>query len=341
MASKFCCDDCRKEFKVKDGKEIIKDYVICLICNRATANVTGVHLRNHPEWTAERYRSKFPDSQIIALNVLKFIKVGSKKAGDLMKLDSYKANLRNRMTGDLNPMHRSKTSDLERKSISPFSSEFYLKRNSDLTREEAEVMARSKMTEKKIVSWNKQDYWKSKGYTEEEAKEIVSKKQSTFSLEKCIEKYGEEEGRKKWIERQNKWANNYKKLNYSKKSQDLFKSIYPEVSNKYKEIYFATLDENKIIKDIGKNNEYRLILNDKVIFPDFFVKDAKKIIEFDGIYWHDHKRRNKPENQKRENERDISVLESGYSILRVNELEWDKDPDSTIRKCLDFILETI
>lgn len=339
MASKFCCDDCRKEFKVKDGKEIEKDYVICRICNRATANITGVHLRNHPGWTAERYRSEFPDSQVIALNVLEGIKTGSKKAGDLMKLDSYKENMRNKMTGELNPMHKSKTSDLERKRISPFSPEFYLKKNTNLTREKAEELARSKMMEKKIVSWTNKGYWESKGYSEEEAKEIVSKKQATFSMEKCIEKYGQEEGRKRWVERQKKWAKNYKKLNYSKKSQDLFREIYPDVSKKYNEIYFATLNESKIIKDDGKNNEYRLALNNRVIFPDFFVKDAKKIIEFDGIYWHDHKRRNKPENQKRENERDISILESGYSILRINELEWDKDPDSTIKKCLDFILD--
>jgi hypothetical protein len=340
MASKFCCNDCRKEFKVKDGKEIVKDYVICRICNRATANVTGVHLRNHPEWSAEKYRSEFRDSPIIALNVLEGIKIGSKKAGDLMKLESYKDNLRKKISGELNPMHKSKTSDLERKSISPFSPEFYLKKNSALSREDAEKMARSKMMEKKIVSWNNQEYWKAKGYTEEEAKDIVSKKQSTFSLEKCIEKYGEEEGRKKWMERQKKWAKNYKKLNYSKKSQDLFRSIYPEISKNYKEIYFATLNSSKAIKDEGKNNEYRLILDNKVIFPDFFVKDAKKIIEFDGVYWHDHKRRNKPENQKRENERDISILESGYSILRINELEWDNDHDSVIKKCIDFILES-
>ena len=40
------------------------------------------------------------------------------------------------------------------------------------------------------------DYWiEKKGYNEEEAKIKLSERQSTFSLEKCISKYGEEEGK--------------------------------------------------------------------------------------------------------------------------------------------------
>lgn len=51
------------------------------------------------------------------------------------------------------------------------------------------------------------EYWLKRGYSEQEAKEKLIERQSTFSLEKCIQKYGKEEGIKVFQERQNKWQN--------------------------------------------------------------------------------------------------------------------------------------
>jgi hypothetical protein len=335
--SQFCSGECRKEYKVKEGKELGIDYVICQICNRATANVTGAHMRNHKGWTPERYKLEFPNSQIIASNVLEKIREGSVKAGGRMREDYHRERLRKSFSGERNPMHKSNTTEEKRKSSSPFSPDFYLSRNPNLSLDEAKSMARKKLSENAVVSWVKEEYWMNKGFTKEESQKIISKKQSTFSLEKCIEKYGEIEGKKRWLDRQEKWIKNYRKTNYSKKSQELFSSIYPIIKNKYQNIYFATLDENKQIVDTGKNHEYRIRLKDRIIMPDFYVEDIKKIIEFDGIYWHDYKRRNKPENQKREEERDKSLIDSGYSILRINEKEWENDPVEVIKKCMEFI----
>jgi hypothetical protein len=337
MASQFCTIDCRKEFKVKEGKQLGRDYVICKICNRATSNVTGVHLRNHPGWTAEKYRTEFPGTPVIAASVLEKITEGSKKAGARMREPEHKERLSKIATGKNNPMHKSRTTEEKRKSVSPFSPNFYLERYPNMSLDEATSMAKNKLSENAVISWVKEEYWMKKGHTQEEAKKIISEKQSTFSLEKCVEKYGEEDGKKRWLDRQEKWAKNYKKTNYSKKSQDLFTTIYPIIKNKYKDIYFATLNENKQILDTGKNHEFRLRLNDRVILPDFYIKDNNKIIEFDGIYWHDHVRRNKPENKKREEEKDRELINSGYSILRINEREWEDNPIEVIKKCIDFI----
>jgi len=48
-------------------------------------------------------------------------------------------------------------------------------------------------------------YWIKQGYTEAESKIKVSESQSTFTLAKCIKKYGKEEGTKKFEARQNRW----------------------------------------------------------------------------------------------------------------------------------------
>jgi len=54
------------------------------------------------------------------------------------------------------------------------------------------------------------EYWINKGFSEEEAKQKVSERQRTFTLKKCIEKYGKKEGTKRWEERQEKWQKTLK-----------------------------------------------------------------------------------------------------------------------------------
>ena len=125
--------------------------------------------------------------------------------------------------------------------------------------------------------------------------------------------------------------NNYKKSNFSKVSQDLFWKLY-EMIDKKDEIYFATL-KDEIKDDSGKNNEYKLRLKDKILGPDFFIKNKNKIIEFDGTYYH----RNIPENKKRDLSRDIIIKENGYEILHVNESEYKKEPNRIINNCFIFL----
>lgn len=63
---------------------------------------------------------------------------------------------------------------------------------------------------------NRIEYWLDKGYSLEEALEKLTKRQSTFSLEKCIKKYGETEGLVKFYKRQEKWQ----KSLYENKTDD-------------------------------------------------------------------------------------------------------------------------
>ena len=153
----------------------------------------------------------------------------------------------------------------------------------------------------------------------------------TFSLEICIKKHGEEKGRRVWVERQKKWHDNYEKSNFSKVSQTLFWDVYSKMSEEdQKDTFFAQLGKNKKKDDSGKNNEKSLIVNNKVISPDFLIESKKMVIEFDGDYWHS-KRQNKDAY------RDRILRESGYTVLHIPEKDFKKDAEKVVQSCLDFI----
>jgi len=111
--------------------------------------------------------------------------------------------------------------DYKRNSIRPIKKEYWIEKG--YSEEEAIKMAIQKKEEnnkkgskvRSSFSEEKQkessprciEYWVKRGYSKDNAKQEVSKVQSTFSLEKCIENYGETEGRIVWENRQKKWQN--------------------------------------------------------------------------------------------------------------------------------------
>ena len=141
-------------------------------------------------------------------------------------------------SGVNNPAHHSKTTELERKQRSPKCIEFYELKYPELSHEEHERMlnehislVNSKLTPDKICT--KIEYWIAKGYTEKEAREKLIERQRTFTLEKCISKYGEIKGRQVFEERQEKWQktlhDSFRKTNkgisQSMESNNLFSHV--------------------------------------------------------------------------------------------------------------------
>lgn len=98
-------------------------------------------------------------------------------------------------------------------------------------------------------------------------------------------------------------------------------------------VFFAQLSENKTKDVSGLNNEYRLLLN-RLIRPDFMDLSKKKIIEFDGWYWHGKVGRG---NKERDNERDRAILDSGYDVFHVAEMDFRINPDEVLNKCMSFL----
>jgi hypothetical protein len=193
---------------------------------------------------------------------------------------------------------------------------------------------------------NRIEYWLKQGYSEEEAKKKLSERQSTFSLEKCILRYGERKGASIWKKRQEKWQqtlknkteqeikeiNKRKVVNgllsfnkgYSKISQELFWNIYNRLHDKFN-IYFATKENN------NKNNEYIVETEHGIRLLDFYIEELRLCIEYDGYFWH---KKRKKEDLLRENEIYKSI--PGIRILRITENEY-VNKEATIKKCLDFI----
>ena len=175
------------------------------------------------------------------------------------------------------------------------------------------------------------EYWTDKANGNRELGEkLLTNRQTTFSKEKCILKYGEEIGIEKWNKRQTKWLKSFSKNNYSKISQELFNSIKKIYD--CKNVYYATHERPDMLK--YKNKEYRLNLNSRSILPDFIDLEKKKIIEFDGNYWHNQK---VPQNPQREKNRDKAIIEMGYEVIHISESDYKKNPEREIQKCINFL----
>jgi G:T-mismatch repair DNA endonuclease (very short patch repair protein) len=347
--SKFCCAECRIEnIVLQKSKDTGDEYVTCMLCNRAVFNVTGNHLsKYHPEYTSEMYRKEFPDSPVESRSTWERKREGSIKAGARMREPEMKKLFSELLKGENNPMHRSKTTDEERRAISPFSPDFYLKRDPSLALDEAQKLAQDKTKEAtdKIVSWTQIEYWTREGHTEEEAKAIISEKQKTFSLEICIEKYGEEAGRKRWEERQEKWKS--KVFNDETFIGGGHSMIATEMINGV----LISLQEKGYNGEIFHGERERFINNGKgnVFKYDLTFQDERKIIEFNGDFWHCNPELfepdfwSKPKKMTAQEIWDYDVKkkqaaeEQGYELLYIWERDYRNNKQATIDRCIDFI----
>jgi very-short-patch-repair endonuclease len=278
--------------------------VVCQLCQQKMKELTNHIFRKH-NVKAQEYKKLYPGSPI--------------RCESLLQKQS------NRMKGEKNIAYQHDGR------LSPFSDKFFKGTNKV---EETKVKAK---LNKQLLNKDttKIEYWleKTKGDLIE-AKKLLSQRQSTFSLTKCISKYGEENGRNIWLNRQEKWHNNFKKSNFSKISQDLFWNISKQINN-LNGIYFAQLNENKEKDLSGANNELRLKL-ERIILPDFIDAHQKKIIEFDGTYWHGKIGHG---NKEREQERNRILIDNEYKILHINESDYNNDKQGTITKCLNFLTQ--
>ena len=174
--------------------------------------------------------------------------------------------------------------------------------------------------EKRILPSNV-EYWTNRGFSRDESILKVSERQSTFTLEKCIEKYGECLGRKRWQDRQDKWQNTlinkpdyeeikikrvscFKHRKASKQSLLLFIPLYKWLRKKG-----YTRSDMRL--GITGSSEFLLNENGKIRLYDFTIISLNAIIEFHGTAWH-------PKSEEDDNWKSI------VSEMTAKE-KWDRD----------------
>lgn len=155
-------------------------------------------------------------------------------------------------------------------------------------------------------NWKKEftmmpEYYLSRGMTLTDAKNAVHERQTTFSLQKCILRYGEIEGTRVWSQRQEKWLNTLAFKSDAEKQDILRRKVVPmgRASRESLSVFVPLhkmLIEHMICSDSDvyygyeKRNEWFLADSENFFLYDFCVPKLKLIIEYQGKVWHpDHR----------------------------------------------------
>lgn len=339
--SKYCCHNHFIFGKNKEKFPDNTDYVKCKICGYR-ANDLHWHTRKYHSMSIKEYCSKYNISEIELTS-----QQCRKHNSEMQKLAYKEGRLQGWGYGDKNPSHsnefksgRNSAWSMNFKGYDGLSDDEKRQRIKELSNKVVDKMNSNSNNSLRI------DYYTSRGYSLDEAKQMLKDRQATFTLEKCIEKYGKEKGQEIFEARQKKWQDTLnakpqeererilkaKMCNgrgYSKISQELFIQLEKHIHDEYDEIFYATNGNNI-------NNEY-VVFNcytNTSYLLDFYVKDNNKVIEFDGDYWHGERRGNQLRDKQREN--DLKAL--GYvNILHVKERDYRNNPQAVIDECLQFI----
>jgi len=116
------------------------------------------------------------------------------------------------------------------------------------------------------------NYWINKGFNIEEAKLKLKERQATFTLEKCISKYGKEKGIERFNERQRKWQETLNsKTQEEVEAINRRKSTTKTVNNE---------DYKHYIKRMKKINKFLYLDNDDPYY--FYINEYKNRPYFRG-----------------------------------------------------------
>ena len=340
---------------LKDGIEGF-DYIIDLWNGLPTTRIAGRWIKErHPDRNIDEYKKEFPDAPLVCGKMSKRLSETSKS---YMNRPEIKQKYSEAIKGDKNPNAKCNTTEEQRKAISPFSK--FFKNYVGMTDEEKEKQIREYLQcDRDDRNTNQVKYWIKKGYSEEEAKQKVSERQSTFTLEKCIAKYGEEEGTRRYTERQTKWSAKveamYQQGMFSKVPLTQNSSIFSKFE---KDMVDSIIDELELDLDIDdincyRNSQFQLSnvneeCSNKIFSYDF--KFENKIIEFNGDFWHmnpdmydsdySHPYTNlsAEEKWKIDEIKCQCAIENGYDVLTIWESEYNENIETTLQKCIAFLI---
>lgn len=194
------------------------------------------------------------------------------------------------------------------------------------------------------------EYYTKDGISEEEAKKTISNRQSTFSLKICIDKYGYEEGVSVFKNRQEKWQDTLNSKPVEEKTQS--NVGYSSISQKMFWEITSMIDDTSNIHFAEKNAEYSIksSITKQWFNVDFLMSDKKKIIEFQGDYFHcnpllyhfDYVNEKCGMMAKEIWDKDLNrkelLINEGYDILYIWESEYIQDSKETLEKCYKYLV---
>ena len=329
-SSRACSKFCKKELQNKkflkqkieiqneQFKNKIKnyDYVECPLCGLKTKQLSSAHFKYRHNMSLEKFKKMYPDQLISA----------PRHINDTLK-------------GQNNPMSKHNRPEILRKQSSPFSKEFYIHRNIPLEKYYELI---KNVNKKKLIN-TRIDYYIDKGYSLKDAKLMLQERQRTFTLEKCKKRYGEERGYEIWKNRQEKWIakvfNEYRCISHG------VSSIATELINK------ILLNENCDYLLYGDNEKFLWDDEQKKSYKyDLTNIKSKRIIEFNGDFWHMNPNKYDPdylnpvikikakEKWNLDRIKINTANKHGYEIMVIWESDYLNDPNGIIEKCKEFIL---
>lgn len=237
------------------------------------------------------------------------------------------------------------TRDKSVKRSDPYNREYYIKKNIIDPDQINELIQKRKNKSNPYLKWSK-----------DELKTIIDKRNETYynklpierekinkkrgrTKQQLIEKYGEDYVN---IIFHNRGNANRSRFGHgvSKISIELFD--YLSDLNKDKKFMYGNEEKYILIKNIKKRNGY---------FVDFYYEKDKKIIEFNGDFWHFNPNKYSSEDYcimnenkiiakniwKEDNMKIDNLLKNGYSVLVIWENEYLKNKNSMVKKCDEFI----
>ena len=224
--------------------------------------------------------------------------------------------------------------------LSPFSKDFVGYKelnNTDKEKRMKEALKCGKVGR----SWTQIEYWTKKGYSEEEARNIISKKQSTFSKKICIEKYGETLGLEIFRRRQERWQET---LN-NKPLEERLRILKDKVEKSRHSGGFSKR-EHEFSSQLVSEECMNITVSPSIIVD---IAYYNKVIEFYGSYYHCDPSVYDPDffnfsvgmTAKERWERDATRIEAirelGYDVKIVWEREYLANTEKVISECRDFL----
>lgn len=318
-------------------------------------------------WTDRGWTKEYGQMQIAkrqnTISKESFIRKYGEKKG-IERLEAY-TNNKSYIMKEFYKIHEAKLP--YSKTIDPDTGEFYTKEKIQILNKINLDKGRQKhiknLKEKKVFTIWQKEYWINKGFSEEEAKNIIYSKMNHNNLKFLISKYGETEGSRRFNKRQEK----YKQTCKNKSPEEMREWNIKKVSKQPQRVSKSSIkffDEclNRLQKEGIKFKKVYYNENEwdfwdyetkRIYFYDFCIPEIKILIEYNGIMYHpkywmmpeeELKLWNSPYKVNGITQRDIDIRketlakERGFRFLTIWE---DEEIESSYTKAINFIKESI